>query len=274
MTLTGRLNYVGTREKTRIRQAADSYSHLSPVIGANWLAWSAAGLHLRASYTDTYRLPTFNDLYFEQIGRRDLKPERAAVTSAGIIIEQERAGVAYSVYADAYNSSVRDRIMAVPGKNTAVWMMKNIGRVVTHGIETGLDIGRTQGSVRPAARVSYTYQRAMDKSDSRSSTWNHQIAYTPRHAASAIAWIETPVINVSLNGIFSGEYYCNGYNGSEYYMDPYYEVGCSLWRDFRFSNCSASLKAECINLTDSRYELVRNFPMPGRQFRLTAKIEL
>ena len=274
VTLTGRLNYVGTREKTRIRQAADSYSHLSPVIGANWLAWPAAGLHLRASYTDTYRLPTFNDLYFEQIGRRDLKPERAAVTSAGIIIEQERAGVAYSVYADAYNSSVRDRIMAVPGKNTAVWMMKNIGRVVTHGIETGLDIGRTQGSVRPAARVSYTYQRAMDKSDSRSSTWNHQIAYTPRHAASAIAWIETPVINVSLNGIFSGEYYCNGYNGSEYYMDPYYEVGCSLWRDFRFSNCSASLKAECINLTDSRYELVRNFPMPGRQFRLTAKIEL
>ena len=274
VTLTGRLNYVGTREKTRIRQAADSYSHLSPVVGANWLAWPAAGLHLRASYTDTYRLPTFNDLYFEQIGRRDLKPERAAVTSAGIIMEQEHAGVAFSVYADAYNSSVRDRIMAVPGKNTAVWMMKNIGRVVTHGFETGLDIGRTQGAVRPAAKLSYTYQRAMDKSDSRSSTWNHQIAYTPRHTASAIAWVETPAVNVSLNSIYSGEYFCNGYNGSEYHMSPYCEIGCSLWRDFNFSRCSASLKAECINLTDSRYELVRNFPMPGWQFRITAKIEL
>lgn len=274
ITVTGRLNHVITKEKTILRQAAESYSHLSPTAGLNWTVWPAAGLHLRASYSNTLRLPTFNDLYFEQIGRRDLRPERASVTSAGIVIENEAAGIRYSIYADAYNSNVKDRIMAVPGKNTAVWMMKNIGLVTTHGLETGLELHSLQGSVRPALLVSYTYQRSMDKSDSKSSTWNHQLPYTPRHSASAVTWIETPYVNASINLLYSGEYFCNGYNGLEYHMLPYYELGCSLWRTFSIRSFDISLKAECINLTDSRYELVRNYPMPGRQVRLTATIEL
>lgn len=274
ITVTGRLNHVITKEKTILRQAAESYNHLSPTAGLNWTVWPAAGLHLRASFSNTLRLPTFNDLYFEQIGRRDLRPERASVTSAGIVIENEAAGIRYSIYADAYNSNVKDRIMAVPGKNTAVWMMKNIGLVTTHGLETGLELHSLQGLVRPSVMVSYTYQRSMDKSDSNSSTWNHQLPYTPRHSASAVAWIETPYVNASLNLLYSGEYYCNGYNGPEYRMLPYYELGCSLWQTFSIRSFDISLKAECINLTDSRYELVRNYPMPGRQVRLTATIEL
>ena len=274
LTVTGRLNHVITKEKTKLRQAAESYNHLSPTAGLNWLAWPAAGLHVRASFSNTFRLPTFNDLYFEQIGRRDLRPERASVTSAGFVIENEVSGIWYSVFADAYNSNVRDRIMAVPGKNTAVWMMKNIGHVTTHGLETGLEIRSQQGTVRPALLVSYTYQRSMDKSDSNGTTWNHQLPYTPRHSASAVTWIETPFVNASCNLLYSGEYYCNGYNGPEYCMPSYYELGCSLWRTFSMKAVSLSLKAECINLTDSRYELVRNYPMPGRQFRISATIEL
>ena len=274
LTLTGRLNHVVTKEKTILRQAAESYNHLSPTAGLNWLAWPAAGLHLRASFSNTFRLPTFNDLYFEQIGRRDLKPERASVTSAGIVIENESSGISYSLYADAYNSSVKDRIMAVPGKNTAVWMMKNIGLVTTHGLETGLELHAQKGLIRPALLVSYTYQRSMDKTDSKGSTWNHQLPYTPRHSASAVTWIETPYVNASCNLLYSGEFYCNGYNGPEYRMPSYYEVGCSLWRKFTVKSFDISLKAECINLTDSRYELVRNYPMPGRQLRFTATLEL
>ena len=274
LTLTGRLNHVITKEEVVIRQAAESYNHLSPTAGMNWLVWPAAGLHVRASLSNTLRLPTFNDLYFEQIGRRDLRPERASVTSAGIVIENEVSNIRYSVYADAYNSNVKDRIMAVPGKNTAVWMMKNIGLVTTHGIETGIELRSQQGLVRPALLVSYTYQRSMDKTDSKISTWNHQLPYTPRHSASAVTWIETPFINASCNLIYSGEYYCNGYNGPEHRMPPYHEMGCSLWRTFNLKSFELSLKAECINLTDSRYELVRNYPMPGRQFRISATFEL
>ena len=274
LTLTGRVNHVATKEKTRLRESAESYNHISPVAGFNWSVWPAAGLHLRASLSNTFRLPTFNDLYFEQVGRRDLKPEQASVISAGVVIEKETGIISYSVYADAYNSSVKDRIMAVPGKNTAVWMMKNIGNVTTHGIETGLELGVTDGSLRPGMMVSYTYQRSMDKSDMKSSTWNHQLPYTPRHALSAVLILENSHVNASCNLIYSGEYYCNGYNGPEYLMPSYYELGCSLWRVFILKDHYLSLRLECINLTDSHYELVRNYPMPGSQARITATLEL
>ena len=274
ITLTARLNQVATSEKTKLRQAADNFKRFSPTAGLNWLAWPAAGLHVRASYSNTFRLPTFNDLYFEQIGRRDLRPEQASVTSAGMIIENQLSGIRYSVYADAYNSDVKDRIMAVPGKNTAVWMMKNIGLVTVHGFETGLELQTLQGLVRPALQVSYTYQRSMDKTDSGSSTWNHQLPYTPRHSASAVAWLENPIANISCNLLYSGEYYCNGYNGPEYRMPAYYELGCSLWWNVEMERIAMSMKLECINLTDSRYELVRNYPMPGRQFRMTISFEI
>lgn len=274
LTVTGRLNHVITSEKTKLRKAAESYNHLSPTVGLNWLAWPSAGLHVRASYSNTFRLPTFNDLYFEQIGRRDLRPEQARVTSAGVTLDNQYGTLHYSFYADIYNSDVKDRIMAVPDGNTVKWKMVNLGRVLTHGIETGLDISRTAGLIRPAARISYTYQRAMDKSDSGSSIWNHQIAYTPRHSASAVAWIETPMVNVSCNIIYSGEFFSNGYNGPEFRMPHYYETGCSAWREFELDGFTATIKAECINLTDYRYEFVHNYPMPGRQFRITARIEL
>ena len=274
ITLTARLNQVVTSEKTKLRQAADNFKRFSPTAGLNWLAWPAAGLHIRTSYSNTFRLPTFNDLYFEQIGRRDLRPEQASVTSAGMVIENEVSGIHYSVYADAYNSDVKDRIMAVPGKNTAVWMMKNIGLVTTHGLETGLELHALQGLVRPSLLVSYTYQRSMDKTDSGSSTWNHQLPYTPRHSASAVAWLENPIANISCNLLYSGDYYCNGYNGPEYHMPAYYELGCSLWWNVEMERIAMSMKLECINLTDSRYELVRNYPMPGRQFRMTISFEI
>ena len=274
ITLTARFNEVVTTEKTKLRQAAEDYKHKSPTAGLNWLVWPAAGLHLRASYSSTFRLPTFNDLYFEQIGRRDLRPEQASVTSAGLVIENEAGGISYSVYADAYNSDVKDRIMAVPGKNTAVWMMKNIGLVTTHGLETGLEIHAQEGLLRPALQVSYTYQRAMDKTDSNSTTWNHQMPYTPRHSASAVTWIETPYVNASCNLLYSGDYYSNSYNGPQYHMPSYYELGCTLWRSFEDYRIPVTVKAECINLTNHRYELVTNYPMPGRQFRLTLSVDL
>lgn len=274
IVLTGRLNHVVAADHTADSGSDEGDSRLSPVIGANWLVWPALGLHVRASVQNTFRLPTFNDLYFEQIGRRDLRPERATVKSGGIALEKELQRTAVSFYADAFDSRVRDRILAVPGKNTAVWMMKNVGLVTTHGLETGLGLEFDLQPCTAGLNVSYTCQRAMDKSQEGSPTWNHQLPYTPRHSASGVAFFETPFVSASCSFIYSGSYYSNAYNGPQYAMPSYYEAGCCVWKHFSLKHTELNVKAECINLTDSRYELVSNYPMPGRQWRLTASIEL
>lgn len=271
-TLTARLNHIATAESAANGPAADNFSRFSPRFAMSWDMLD--GLHLRASAGRTYRLPTFNDLYFEQVGRRDLKPEKADMASAGITWEGAGKAVAASVSTDFWLSRVEDRILAVPGKSTAVWMMRNVGSTLVRGAEVQATIAADLGRCHGGFQAAYTYQRSMDKSDPEGSTYNHQLPYTPRHSGSGILFLETPYVSFSVDGFYSGKYYCNSWNGPEYRMPAYYETGCAVWHKFKTGFPYMTVKAEIINLTDCRYELVRNYPMPGRQIRTSLTIDL
>lgn len=273
MVLTASLNHIFSHETTKIRDAADDYNHLSPSIGLNVQLTPNGGLHWRSSAKSTYRLPTFNDLYFEQVGRRDLKPERAELYSTGLIWDSNESQTYngkwhVSLFADFFLNNITDKIVAVPGKSTAVWMMRNIGTVVTKGLETGIDISSQIGNIKTGINGSFTYNRAMDKTETGGTTYNHQIPYTPRTSGSCILYVSTEYLNFSYNMFFSGEYFSNSYNGPEYRMPAYQEHGLSIWHKFDAGSTNIQVKGEIINLFDNRYEIVRNYPMPGIQYRI------
>ena len=43
-------------------------------------------------------------------------------------------------------------------------------------------------------------------------------------------------------------------------------------RDFRWRQATARLQVEALNLLDKNYEIIKNFPMPGRSLRVTVGI--
>ena len=65
----------------------------------------------------------------------------------------------------------------------------------------------------------------------------------------------------------SGERFSNQYNAPEYRLEGYTEHSVSAWRTFKLKKFSISAQAEVLNLFDKEYEIVQNYPMPGRQFR-------
>jgi vitamin B12 transporter len=279
MVVNARLNHIFSHETTKIREAADDYNNLSPAIGVNVKLTPDGGLHWRSSAKSTYRLPTFNDLYFEQVGRRDLKPEKAELYSMGLIWDSNESNTwegncRVSLFADFFLNNITDKIVAVPGKSTAVWMMRNIGTVITKGVETGIDISSQVGNAKTGITGSFTYNRAMDKTEADGTTYNHQIPYTPRTSGSCILYFSTEYLNFSYNMFFSGEYFSNSYNGPEYRMPAYSEHGCSIWQNFDAGKTSIQFKGEVINLFDNRYEIVRNYPMPGVQYRIGITINM
>lgn len=249
-------------------------NRLSPSIAANMQLIPDWGVSMRASAKEAVRIPTFNDLYFEQVGRRDLKPEKARLYSAGAVWSREFSNLDATIYSDFFYNDIADKISAVPGKSIAMWMMRNIGHTISRGVESGTEVSAICNKSRITLSASYTYQRAMDKTNPSGTTFNHQLPYTPRHSGSAILTIETPHLCGSLNSFASGSYYSNSYNGKEYRMSPYSETGISLWRVFRLNRASIQLRTEVINLFNTEYELVTNYPMPGRQFRTGINISL
>jgi len=62
-------------------------------------------------------MPTFNDLYYTDIGNTQLRPERTHQYNVGFQYDNEQKGKLvqqWQVQADAYFNQVTDKIVAVP----------------------------------------------------------------------------------------------------------------------------------------------------------------
>lgn len=274
LTATAHVLSTLTRESVRTGTAADNRNRFSPSVSLSYQLFKKEDLRVRLLYKDIFRLPTFNDLYYGTIGTRSLKPEQASEFNAGLSwIKKFNHVIPYiSLSVDGFYNRVSDKIVAVPTKNLFVWSMRNIGRVDIRGMETNLETAfRFSDKVKFTATGNYTYQRAMDKTDKYNMpdkvTYNHQIPYTPRHSGSARLGLEMPWVNIAYTLVAAGERFSNQYNAPEYRLEGYTEHCASLSRTFKMKKFSISAQAEVLNLFDKEYEIVQNYPMPGRQFR-------
>ena len=116
---------------------------------------------------------------------------------------------------------------------------------------------------------SYSYQHAADMTDPNSKTYGHQIPYTPFHSGSAAINFETPWFTVGYAVIASGIRYALGQNTSANQLDPYADQSIFIGHDFNIKDkVTLGFKAEMLNLANAQYEIVRNYPMQGRSFRI------
>jgi len=278
-TATAHILSTLTRESVKTGTAADNHKRLSPSVSLSYQPLRDENLRIRLLYKDIFRLPTFNDLYYGTIGTRSLNPEKASEYSAGLswIKNINKIIPFVSLSVDGFYNRVSDKIVAVPTKNLFIWSMRNIGRVDIHGYETNLETAVLfSKKFKLTATGNYTYQRAMDKTNKYNMpdkvTYNHQIPYTPRHSGSARLGLEMPWVNLSYTVMASGERYSNQYNAPEYRLESYTEHSVSAWRTFKLKKFSISAQAEVLNLFDKEYEIVQNYPMPGRQYRGSIRI--
>ncbi len=273
-TMTAHLLSTRTKETVRHGTAASDRQRLSPSVSLSVQPFAHEDLRLRLFYKDIFRLPTFNDLYYGTVGTRTLRPEKAKELNVGIGWVKQTGGwlTSVSLTADAFYNRVTDKIVAMPSKNLFVWSMFNVGRVDIKGTEVNAsaDVHLYKG-IDLQVTGNYTWQRALDKTDRDRlpyrTTYNHQIPYTPRHSGSVRLSLNTAWGDIGYSVTVSGERYCNQYNSSEYRLDGYREHSLSLSRTFRIGRCALTAQAEALNLTGLRYEVVKNYPMPGRQFR-------
>lgn len=230
-------------------------------------------LYFRAMYKHTFRLPTFNDLYYGQSGTITLKPEKADEYNIGLTWTSRRMGwLAYvTLTADVYHNDVKDKIVAFP--TLYVWKMANFGRVRINGLNATM-AARIEPLHGFAAELSASYmlQEALDVTDPASIYYKNQIPYTPRHSGNAVLTILTPWLDVAYTVQMCGSRYAMQQNTSEYQIDGYAEHTLSVSRELKFRRWSATLQASVRNLTDERYEVIRYYPMPGRSVEATATV--
>lgn len=267
-------NVVGTYAHETVENnenPADKH-RLSPSISATYRLLPNESLHLRAMWKNTFRMPSFNDLYYLRIGNSGLRPEKATEYNLGLTWSgRPFQAVKYvSATVDAYYNDVTDKIVAFP--STYVWKMANFGKVKIKGIDvtlaTEVPIYHKVSAILMGA---YTFQESLDKLEA-SASYNKQLPYTPKHSGNASLLIRNPWVNLGYSVLFQGERWSSSQQTAQYKLKAYSEHTLTLSRAFRFRSCQLNLSGSIHNLFDKQYEIVKYYPMPGRSFSLIGTI--
>lgn len=266
------------REEAKKGASAGNHRKLSPYVSASFKPFESEELRVRFFYKNIFRLPSFNDSYYGLSGNDKLKPENANQYNIGITYTKNINHFLpyFSVTMDGYYNKVTDKIVAIPTKDLFIWQIVNLGKVDIKGLDATANLSlQPWNKLRINLSGNYTYQRALDVSDSSEPSsaagkvYKHQIPYTPRVSGSGQAGIETPWINLSYSFLFSGKRYISWQNINENSLGSYSDHSLSASREFKLGNILTSLNVEVLNLMNRNYEIIKNFPMPGRSFRVT-----
>ena len=243
---------------------------LSPSLSVSYRPFMSQQLYLRAMYKNTFRVPTFTDLYYLRIGNTGLKSEKATEYSAGVTWSGCPLDFMkfLSVTADGYINRVTDKIIAFP--STYVWKMQNYGKVNIAGVDltatTAVNVTRNIGLTVSA---NYSWQQALDVTDKTAKNYKDQLPYTPEHSGNISATVETPWVNLGYHVSMVGKRYFMAQNIKANEIDGYSEHTATVWREFKIGNTSLRAQGELINLTNAQYDVIKYYPMPGRTWRLS-----
>ena len=281
--------FVADRFKVRnngeeIARKKSSTSRLTPAVFVSYQPLAEQALTVRAFYKRVFRMPTFNDLYYTDIGNANLNPEYSTQYDIGAVYRTDfDASVVRSVdlSVDGYYNIIDDKIIAVPkGNGQYRWMMMNIGKVKIRGVDvTGKMTFSLPYGIMLEGGLSYTYQRAQDYSDpsdclDEAGTYKGQIAYIPRHSGSVIAQAAWRSFELNYSFIYVGERYHNSSNIQANYEQPWYTHDLSAGYKFKLGKVAVRAVAEVNNIFDQQYDVIRNYPMPGRNYKLILKFDI
>ena len=224
-------------------------------------------LYLHAFYKHIFRMPTFNDLYYTDVGNISLEPEYTTQYDGGVKYDKVFAGVvsALSLKADGYFNQVKNKIVAIPkGTGQYRWQMMNIGYVEIAGCDLNASLTfRTPHEVYITLSGTYTYQQAKDLTDPGEITYGGQIAYVPWHSGTVMAHAGWRQLHLNYSFVYVGERYHNSANIPANREQPWYTHDLGLSYEWDLKACKLHFGVEINNMLNQQYDIIQNYPMPG-----------
>ena len=244
------------------RSAASPLSRLAPMYLASWHGgpWTVRAFHKRI-----FRAPTLNDLYYTLVGNVQLRPEYTSQWDMGGDYKDKYLHLAL----DMYYNRIEDKIVAIPMKCQFRWSMVNFGLVKSLGLSATAGYDRQWGKFSLSTNANYTCQRDRDYSSPADPEYKNTIPYSPLHSASLILDFGYDGYSLCTSWLYTGDRFALISNNREDMLGDWYTVDLKLNKQFHIGKHNVQATIECNNLTDSRHEVVKRYPMPGRNWKFT-----
>ncbi len=238
-------------------RAGSSSAYSIPLIYSLDAKWTLSKvLGIRGAVSSNYRLPTFNDLYWQPGGNPDLLPESSFSAEGGLVLDTPtwKAGIT------GFYIQSKDLIVWQPS-SPDFWQPQNVKQASNKGLELSLENSWTYGRHRTGLQVFYDLTRAEDDDS------GNQLIYVPEHRASARVDHQWKRWQFQYYLQYTGEVYITTSNTQV--LDDYWLSDIEASRSFLKNRMRLLLQVN--NLFDQNYQSVAYRPMPGRNYACTIK---
>ena len=240
------------------REVTDSYN--SPILfsfGTNFRPFKL--YTIKANISKNFRIPTFNDLYWQNLGNRNLNPENSVQFELGnqIIFKN----LSFSV--TAYTIKLTEMIQWSPN-NLGIWSPKNIKNVTSKGIETSLTFDKRQINHHFVVNANYAYTNSKDEKE------NFQLIYVPFHKTTFSLAYSYKKIGLFYQFLYNGKVFTSSDNENSLKSHKVSNAGI----DYEIgTKKSIKISFQINNLLNLNYQNIAVRPMPGRNFNLNFNLK-
>jgi len=259
------LRYDNVRFNNQVGERQDSF--FSPKIGLyfgnddGWL-WN-----LQANFGRSFRSPTFADLYYQDFrvrGNATLLPEKSVDFDAGIRIGLPWLG--RPEFSLSYFHQKMENLIVWELGSFATWQPTNLDALI-EGIEYQFTWPFWPGHL--VLNFNHIELNARDQSF-RHTTHNKFLIYRPEHTSRIGLNFQYDRLNLTYQKRIVSERYVTAANTVSL---PGYQVDDIIIRISLSSGpVNWSLRGMILNISNTRYEIVRDAPLPGRHWRVGLEV--
>ncbi|MFT5819032.1 MAG: vitamin B12 transporter [Crocinitomix sp.] len=280
-TLFGKFKLDGNVTAQLIRDQYNStttedreFLKFSPFVSIGYRPFSKAALRVRAFYKNTFRMPTFNDLYYNFIGNTGLEPEDASLFNVGLTYGAEKKGFLAEFTVDAFYNRVKNKIVAIPTKDLFNWSMQNIGETDIRGIDVGALFVFKIKAAQLTLNSNHSFNSSREITNISSPTYGHQIPYTPYYSSTSGVSLKIKGFKFSSNVLISGYRFSLNENIYANLLLGFVDINLGISKAMHFNKNDLLVDLKLMNLLNKNYQVIRSFPMPGRYLQLRLKYTL
>lgn len=242
----------------------------SPGVGIFYQAIEA--IAIRAHIARGFRVPTFNQLYWNPGGNPELQPEYSTAMDAGVVIAPQ--SLPLRMEATWFRHDVRDRIVWMPA-SASYWSPRNIQHVIADGIEASVELQPFGDALALRLNGQWTDARKMNASFPGDATQGKRLVYVPDFSSSFMLLYRTDDrMTFALTGHHIGERFGQEDNHPSSALPPHILFDFAVTFAIQSSLMDIGIKGEVRNMFDESYEVIAFYPMPPRSFRLTLTTQL
>jgi len=211
---------------------------------------------IKLNLSRNFRIPTYNDLYWDTGGNPDLKPESSHQAEIGNVFTFKN----FSWTQNFYYIKIKDMLQWVPGAN-GIWSPLNQDKVNSYGTEALLNWKKGYGKNIFAVNAAYAYTVSQDEKT------KNQIFFVPFHKATAGISYARNKFSAYYQMLYNGFVYTSANNNPNEIVNDYFISNIGIDYDLKLLN-SFKVGFQVLNLLNKDYESLENRPMPGRNFNV------